>query len=96
MSKTCGGTCSGTCGPSGGCCGKHEHEPRIGEDLPRLPYNSLYVKCVCGEVGFTPEIWAEFGPEIINAKGSHSRTSCTVRDACGPTEAALCRIAAGR
>lgn len=42
-----------------------------GEEIPRLPYESIYLRCMCGAHGFTPETWKEIGSMVITSGGKH-------------------------
>lgn len=68
-----GGFCSGpgSCGPTCACPPKDPGDYKIGEDIPCLPYESLYVRCQCRFVGFTPETWQVIGTSILTKGGKH-------------------------
>ncbi len=77
---SCGGSCS---------CSSTWIRPEI-EDVRRDSYDTLYKRCACREVGLTPAIWAEFGPDILNGTGQHSLQSCIKVDALPMNLRAVC------
>lgn len=83
----CGGSCgSGSCGGGAGhhSVGTGTKDPKIGEELPTLPYETIYVRCQCGAVGFTPETWKEIGPSVITSGGKHYPTGTKSEWRCEP------------
>lgn len=83
----CGGSCS-------------TREPKIGEDLPRDPYESLYERCKCGKLGLFPEHWDYFGKTILRSDGLHARKGAEfdckpLADLSYPSEAATCKQLGG-
>jgi hypothetical protein len=78
--KNCGGCSGGSCG----CAPKTLTKPvdldqyKIGQDVPRLPYDTLYTRCACGRLGLTLDLWREYGTvkgvvgfAITTADGRH-------------------------
>jgi hypothetical protein len=64
-------------------------------DSNSAKYGELYRRCQCGKHGFTPEIWAMFGPEIYTPSGEHSVSVCREVVMLPDELSARCKVAAG-